>query len=228
MRVDGRRARKFQLAEGGTLLLDEMGEMPLPLPAKLLRALQEKVVQPVGAPPVSVDIRVIAATNSDLQRRMDEGLFRRDLYFRVAGFPLRVPPLRERKEDVHPLVVAFLRQFSRETGKAVRGMTYEALRALVEYPWPGNVRELHHEVRRLVDLCPDGQAIESSMLSEHILVASRPDHPAPEETPASLQLEENVARLERRLIREALGRAGGTVPRPRACLESRATAWPSR
>jgi len=167
------------------------------------------VVQPVGAPPVSVDIRVIAATNSDLQRRMDEGLFRRDLYFRVAGFPLRVPPLRERKEDVHPLVVAFLWQFSRETGKAVRGMTYDALRALMEYPWPGNVRELQHEVRRLIYLCPDGQAIESSMLSEHILVGSRPDEPAPEETPASLQLEEKVARLERRLIREALGRAGG-------------------
>ncbi len=193
------RKGKFQLAEGGTLFLDEMGEMPLPLQAKLLRALQEKVV----------DIRVIAATNSDLQRRMDEGLFRRDLYFRVAGFPLRVPPLRERKEDVHPLVVAFLWQFSRETGKAVRGMTYDALRALMEYPWPGNVRELQHEVRRLIYLCPDGQAIESSMLSEHILVGSRPDEPAPEETPASLQLEEKVARLERRLIREALGRAGG-------------------
>ncbi len=203
------RKGKFQLAEGGTLFLDEIGEMPLPLQAKLLRALQEKVVQPVGAAPVAVDIRVIAATNSDLQRRMNEGLFRRDLYFRVAGFPLHVPPLRERKEDVHALVVAFLGRFSRETGKAVRGMTDKALKALVEYAWPGNVRELQHEVRRLVYLCPHGQAIESSMLSEHIITSPLPEEPAPKETPASLELEGNVARLERRLIREALGRAGG-------------------
>jgi transcriptional regulator with PAS, ATPase and Fis domain len=156
-----------------------------------------------------VDIRVIAATNSDLQRRMDDGLFRRDLYYRVAGFVLRVPPLRERKEDVPAFVEAFVRDFASETGKAVRGVTVKALRALLGYRWPGNVRELQHEVRRLVYLCPDGQAIESSMLSEHILVPPRPDEPTPEETPASLELEGSVARLERRLIREALGRAGG-------------------
>ncbi len=203
------RKGRFQQAGGGTLFLDEIGEMPLPLQPKLLRALQEKEVQPVGAPAVSVDIRVIAATNSDLQRRMDDGLFRRDLYYRVAGFVLRVPPLRERKEDVHAFVEAFVRDFASETGKAVRGVTVKALRALLDYRWPGNVRELQHEVRRLVYLCPDGQAIESSMLSEHILVPPRPDEPAPEETPASLELEGSVARLERRLIREALGRAGG-------------------
>jgi DNA-binding NtrC family response regulator len=203
------RTGSFQRANGGTLLLDEIGEMPLALQAKLLRALQEKRVQPVGGELVAVDIRVIAATNSDLQRRMDAGLFRRDLYYRVAGFVLRVPALRERKEDVAGLVVAFVRGFARETGKAVRGVTEKALQALKDYAWPGNVRELQHEVRRLVYLCPDGQALESSMISEHILLAPQPVDPATGEIPASLELEPNLGRLESRLIREALGRAGG-------------------
>ena len=200
------RAGKFQLATGGTLFLDEIGDMPLALQAKLLRALQEKEVQPVGGAPVAVDIRVVSATNSDLQRRMEEGLFRRDLYYRVAGFALMVPPLRERKEDVPALVEDFLGTFSREAGKSVRGITVKTLRTLTEYAWPGNVRELQHEVRRLVYLCPPGEAIESSMLSEHILAAPRDADGQP---PASLQLDANVDRLERRLIREALARAGG-------------------
>jgi DNA-binding NtrC family response regulator len=201
------RRGKFQMAEGGTLFLDEIGDMPLELQAKLLRALQEKEVQPVGGAPLSVDIRVVAATNSDLHRRMEEGRFRRDLYFRVAGFALRVPPLRERREDVPALVERFLRTFSHETGKGVHGITVKALRALIEYPWPGNVRELEHEVRRLVYLCPAGEAVDSAMISPHVAA----DVPAagaalPVET---LELEANVGALERRLIREALERAGG-------------------
>jgi transcriptional regulator with PAS, ATPase and Fis domain len=203
------RAGKFQLAQGGTLFLDEIGEMPLALQSKLLRALQEREVQPVGGAPVSVDIRVVAATNSDLERRMDENLFRRDLYYRVAGYALRVPPLRERKEDIPALVEDFVRGFARETGKAVRGVTVKALRALVDYAWPGNVRELEHEVRRLVYLCPAGQAIESSMLSEHLVEAPRSDDGPAAEALASLELEGSVSRLESRLIRVALGRTGG-------------------
>jgi DNA-binding NtrC family response regulator len=200
------RPGKFQLADGGTLLLDEVGDMPLPLQAKLLRALQEKEVQPVGGAATPVDVRVVTATNSDLQRRIEEGLFRRDLYYRVAGFTLRVPPLRERKEDVLALVEGFLAQFTREMGKELRGVTVKALRVLTEYAWPGNVRELQHEIRRLVYLCPAGEAIDSSMLSEHIAAA-----PAgrPPDGPPSLQLEPNVDALERRLISEALARAGG-------------------
>jgi DNA-binding NtrC family response regulator len=203
------RTGSFQRASGGTLFLDEIGEMPLALQAKLLRAVQEKQVQPVGGEPAAVDIRVIAATNSDLQQRMDAGLFRRDLYYRVAGFVLRVPALRERKEDVDDLVLAFTQGFARETGKAVRGVTQKALQTLKAYGWPGNVRELQHEVRRLVYLCPDGQALESSMISEHILLTPHPVDPVEGEMPASLDLEANLGRLESRLIREALGRAGG-------------------
>jgi transcriptional regulator with PAS, ATPase and Fis domain len=179
------RTGSFQRANGGTLFLDEIGEMPLALQAKLLRAVQERQVQPVGGEPVAVDIRIIAATNSDLQQRMDAGHFRRDLYYRVAGFVLRVPALRERKEDVAALVEAFVRGFARETGKAVRGVTEKALEALKAYGWPGNVRELQHEVRRLVYLCPGGQALESSMVSEHILLAPREVDPVAGEMPAA-------------------------------------------
>jgi transcriptional regulator with PAS, ATPase and Fis domain len=181
--------------------------MPLELQAKLLRALQEKEVQPVGGRPVAVDLRVIAATNSDLYRRMEEGLFRRDLYFRVAGFALQVPPLRERREDVPVLVESFMRAFACESGKAVRGITVKALRALMEYAWPGNVRELEHEVRRLMYLCPEGQAIDSTMISPRMLAAPR--EAGSNAVPDTLDLGENVKALERRLIREALAKAGG-------------------
>jgi DNA-binding NtrC family response regulator len=202
------RAGRFQQANGGTLLLDEIGDMPLELQAKLLRALQEKEIQPVGGTTVPVNLRVISATNSDLAQRIEAGRFRRDLYFRVAGFALRVPPLRERREDVPALTDSFLRSFGRETGKNVRGITVKALRALIEYSWPGNVRELEHEVRRLVYLCPEGEALDSTMLSAHLLVDSA--SPDDKETPLqSLDLEKNVDALERRVIREALARASG-------------------
>ncbi len=201
------RTGRFQQAEGGTLFLDEIGEMPPPLQTKLLRALQQKEVQPVGGAPTAVDIRVVAATNSDLQRRMEDGAFRRDLYYRVAGCALRVPPLRERREDLPALVEAFVRTFGREAGKRVRGITVRTLRALQEYDWPGNVRELEHEVRRLVSLCPEGQPLESGMLSPHILAP--PAAPPAQEPSLGLSLEAHVERLERRLIREALERSGG-------------------
>jgi DNA-binding NtrC family response regulator len=222
------RQGKFQLAQSGTLFLDEIGDMSAGLQAKLLRALQEKEVHPVGGGSVPVDIRVLTATNTDLDRRMEDGTFRRDLYYRVAGFVLRMPPLRERREDIPALVEGFIRNFSRGSGKMVRGMTAKALRALVEYDWPGNVRELEHEVRKLVYLCPAGQAIDSAMLSERIVLApaeppalppprSRSDRArggapeftsgAPDET--SLDLEARVQTLEARLIREALSRSGG-------------------
>jgi transcriptional regulator with AAA-type ATPase domain len=211
------RLGRFQQAEGGTLFLDEIGDMPLPLQAKLLRALQEKEVQPVGASaPVSVDIRVVAATNSDLQRRMDDGRFRRDLYYRVAGYAVQIPPLRDRREDIPSLVEEFIRIFARETAKSVRGITVKALRSLSEYSWPGNIRELEHEVRRLIYQCPEGQAIESRMLSEHVVAPVRGGSDdrgggtgEGRGGTVTLELLPNVELLERRLIKEALARAGG-------------------
>jgi transcriptional regulator with PAS, ATPase and Fis domain len=202
------RPGQFQLAKGGTLFLDEIADMPIALQAKLLRALQGREVQPVGGAPVRIDIRVVAATNSDLEARIEQGQFRRDLYYRVAGFVLRVPPLRERREDIPGLVHALLGLFARETGKSVPVITPETLGVLVAYPWPGNVRELEHEVRRLVYLGRDGQALDVHLLSERVILAAG-SGPEAEPPPSSLRLEANIEHLERRLIRAALVRMGG-------------------
>ncbi len=198
------RAGKFRQAEGGTLLLDEIGEMPADLQVKLLRVLQDRQVHPVGSSsPVAIDVRILAATNADIYAQMEAGRFRRDLFFRVAGFVLQIPPLRERRDDVPLLVEHFIDRFAADSGKAVRGLSVGALRSLVAYDWPGNVRELEHEVRRLVYLCPPDLAIESTMLTEPIRsrAAAEPDLSA---WPA-LDLET----VERRVVAEALRRADG-------------------
>jgi transcriptional regulator with PAS, ATPase and Fis domain len=148
---------------------------------------------------------------------MDEGRFRRDLYYRVAGYVLAVPALRQRKEDIPVLVEQFVREDAQEIGKTVRGVTVRALRAMVDYDWPGNVRELEHEVRRLVYLCPDGGALDSLMLSTQILASGTDATAAPAGRVGSadvasgecILLEEGVALVEARFIREALARAGG-------------------
>ena len=200
------RPGQFQLAHGGTLFLDEIADMPLPLQAKLLRALQGGEIQPVGGPPIRVDARVVAATNGDLEGKMERGQFRHDLYYRVAGFVLRVPPLRGRREDIPGLVHFLLDMFAREIGRPVPAITGDALRALTAYAWPGNVRELEHEVRRLAYLCPEGQAADLGLLSERVLVSGECAAIPP---PSTLHLETNVEHLEGRLIRTALVRARG-------------------
>jgi len=213
------RSGKFQLAQNGTLFLDEIGEMPHDLQAKLLRALQEKEIHPVGGVPLKVDIRVVAATNTDLIRSMEAGRFRRDLYYRIAGFVLRVPPLSERRGHVPRLVEDFIRVFEKEAAKRLRGISLRALRALADYSWPGNVRELEHEVRRLVYVCAEGEVIDLEMLSEHVRsqkAAAKVDLEggAPDAAQLdSLALDENVGRLERQLISEALRRASGNRTR---------------
>jgi len=199
------RAGQFQLAQGGTLFLDEIGEMPLPLQAKLLRALQGCEIQPVGGAPLRVDTRVVAATNADLERKMERGRFRRDLYYRVAAFVLHVPPLRERREDVPGLVRAFAGFFAQEAGRPTPRITADAMCALAAYAWPGHVRELQHEVRRLVYLCPEGRAIDRGLLSEHVLAAPPTDVDV---RTSSFRLDIHVAALERRLIQAALARTG--------------------
>ncbi len=141
----------FQLASGGTLLLDEIGEMPLGLQSKLLRAIEEKKITPIGAErPVDIDVRFIATTNQDLREAAERGAFRRDLFYRLSVFPLRVPPLRERVEDIPPLAAHFLVESARRCKKNVRSFTPAALEALVRYPWPGNARELENVVERAV------------------------------------------------------------------------------
>ena len=228
------RIGKFREADGGSLFLDEVGDMPAELQSKLLRVLQEGRVAPVGTRPQKVDVRVIAATNTDLERRMEEGRFRRDLYYRLAGFVLEVPPLRQRPDDIPALVEHHLRRASAECSKPIRGLTLGALQRLVAHGWPGNIRELEHLVRRLVHLCPAGQTIDSAWLAEAgldravdvpveepVLPApapgSIPGHPDPlqyREAPTDLNLE----RLERVAIAEALDRSEGRLAQAAALL----------
>ena len=149
-----RHVGKFVEANGGTLFLDEIGELPPDAQVKLLRAIQEGEVDPVGAKrPVKVDLRIISATNRDLFRRVREGAFREDLFYRLNVFPLRLPPLRSRKPDIKDLTRRFLARFSAEESRAVSGVTSSALAMLEQYEWPGNVRELENAVFRAVVLC---------------------------------------------------------------------------
>ena len=141
----------FQMAHGGTLLLDEIGEMPLHLQSKLLRAIEEKKVTSVGADrPVDIDVRFIVTTNKDLQAEVERGAFRRDLFYRLSVMPVRLPALRERPEDIPLLAQHFLEEAGRRLKRAVRGIVPDSLQALVRYPWPGNVRELENVIERAV------------------------------------------------------------------------------
>jgi two-component system response regulator FlrC len=149
-----RKTGKIELASGGTILLDEIGEMPLALQPKLLRVLQEREVDRVGGKePVPVDVRVIATTNRDLQKECREGRFREDLYYRLNVFPVKLPPLRERPADIPLLARHFAEKFSAAEAKAVRGFTEEGMELLHRRPWRGNVRELENVIRRAVLLC---------------------------------------------------------------------------
>ncbi|MEQ8282486.1 MAG: sigma-54 dependent transcriptional regulator [Parvibaculum sp.] len=155
-------AGKFQEASGGTLFLDEIGELPLDIQVKLLRALQQGEVDPVGSKkPVKVDIRLISATNRDLLQMVKDGGFREDLYYRLNVFPIHVPPLRARKEDVPDLVAHFVRRLAAEEGKDVVGISQTALDMLCAYDWPGNVRQIENTVFRAIVLC-DGETLQVS------------------------------------------------------------------
>lgn len=144
-----KRIGKFELADGGTLFLDEIGELPLELQAKLLRAIQEKEIERIGGKgPLRIDVRIIAATNRDLQQEVASGRFRSDLYYRLNVFPIVVPPLRERTDDIQPLALHFLRRISKKLGKPLTGIANDALQQIRAYSWPGNIRELEHVLER--------------------------------------------------------------------------------
>jgi len=192
----------FEQAHGGTLFLDEIGETTLGFQVKLLRALQEGKVRPLGAGREQpVDARIIAATNRDLESEVESGRFRRDLFFRLNVFPISLPPLRARAEDVVPLVLHFLER-SREL-TSLRGVAADARHLLETYPWPGNVRELENEVARIVTHAESGAEVTARMLSPR-LRGGAPDAPRP---PASSEtLRQAVARFESWYLKQALER----------------------
>jgi DNA-binding NtrC family response regulator len=155
-----RRRGRFEEADGGTLFLDEIGEMSLSAQVRLLRVLQDGEFTRVGGNDVvKSDVRVIAATNTDLERAVEEGKFRLDLFYRLSVFPIHVPALRERREDIHPLVIHFLEHYKLRTNRFVSGISKAALQALISYDWPGNVRELENAIERGV-IIASGRQIE--------------------------------------------------------------------
>ncbi|MDB4931959.1 MAG: Sigma-54-dependent Fis family transcriptional regulator [Myxococcaceae bacterium] len=159
----------FELADGGTLFLDEIGEMPLGLQAKILRTLQEGEVRPLGSGVVkNVDVRIVAATNRKLEDEVAAGRFRQDLYYRLQVFPVRIPALRERREDIPVLASHFLKRYTHELGKPVAGFSQQAMELLMSYDFPGNVRELENEVQRLVIQCEPGGYVMAEHLSPRI------------------------------------------------------------
>jgi DNA-binding NtrC family response regulator len=178
-----RRIGKFQEADGGTLFLDEIGELPLHAQVKLLRALQEGEIDPVGSrKPVKVDFRLVSATNRDMIQLVKDGKFREDLYYRLNVFPVWVPPLRERLEDVPELALHFLARFAAEEGRRVNSISAQALELLTSYEWPGNVRQLENAMFRAIVLC-DGNELSVSEFPQIAaqvegFIAAVPDAPA--------------------------------------------------
>jgi len=171
-----RKKGKFEIAHHGTLLLDEISEMDFQLQSKLLRVLQEKEIDRVGGMgPVAVDVRVIATTNRDIDKQMEEGKFREDLYYRLNVIPIHLPPLRERRDDIPLLANYFIEKYNSIDGRAVKGLTKEAENALVQMPWKGNVRELENVIERAILMCKGDYIEEEGLQSRG--KAQKPEDP---------------------------------------------------
>jgi two-component system nitrogen regulation response regulator NtrX len=201
--VSARRG-KFELAQGGTLLLDEIGDMNPSTQAKLLRVLEENEMERLGGEKtLPLDVRVLASTNQDLEARMESGEFRRDLYHRLKVVPIDVPPLRRRSEDIPELADHFLARFCAENGRARKTLSEAATGLLCEFDWPGNVRELKNLSERLV-IMVDGERVDAASLGPLLAVSG-------EARARDLTLAESLVAHERRLLEEALIEAGGNV-----------------
>ncbi|MFM7204027.1 MAG: sigma-54 interaction domain-containing protein [Myxococcota bacterium] len=204
------RQGRFALADGGTLFLDEVGEMPLNLQVKLLRALQEREITPLGSTKTQkVDVRIIAATNQNLEELVERKLFREDLFYRLNVIPINLPPLRERAQDIPELIQFFMGDFNERLGSTLSGFETEALEAILNYPWPGNIRELKNVVERLAIL-NDGELVRLSELPEKIQryrttepLAKSADVNLPDE---GVNFYDAVEQFEKALILQALDR----------------------
>ncbi len=206
----------FEIADTGTLFLDEIAEMAMSLQAKLLRVLQEGEIRPVGASKTkSVDVRIICATNRDLQKEVSEGRFRQDLFYRLMVFPITLPPLRERVEDIPLLAQHFLKRYTAEMRKAVGGLSQETINQLCTYNWPGNIRELENEIQRLVIQADEGENLRPAHLSPQIRkVENLVERIAPPEG----TLKEMIEHVEKWLLTEALQEHGNNKTQTAAAL----------
>ncbi len=206
-----RRIGAFEHADGGTILLDEIGDMPYALQAKLLRVLQEREIRRVGGTTqIPIDIRVVAATNKDLDRAERKGEFRQDLLYRVSAFPIEIPPLRERREDIPLLARHFIDGHARRAGKSISGISTLALRVLREYDWPGNVRELENAIERAVLLEKTGE----------LQAANLPFQLSPIDSVKSLSKSGplSLVEVERQALILALEFTGNNIPRAAGAL----------
>jgi len=208
----------LDLAQGGTVLLDEIGDLSLTLQTRLLRFLQEREIRPVGGLPKSVNLRVISATNRPLERMVEEGTFREDLYFRLRSLCFRLPPLRERLEDIPSLALAFAAEAAEVHGKRIRGISQKAVTTLLAHRWPGNIRELRYGIVQAVLRCPSGGHLESRHFSLRPQ-AGGPDRtqsaqgaasaPRHSERAVGSPLQQQIADLESSAIAAALAASGG-------------------
>ena len=212
--TDAKQRKKglFEIAQGGTIFLDEIGEIALPLQAKLLRFLDKKQFKPLGSgKDIKVDVRVITATNRNLEKAIEEGSFRNDLYYRLNVVSLNMPPLRERKEDILLLANYFLDQFCKEMGKTPKQFSIQVIELFEHYPWYGNVRELRNLIERLVILARS-TVIDKDLLPPAMVNGNFKEFdgtPSPSPDLKSKDLEEMVLRYEKNIIEDALNRSGG-------------------
>ena len=203
-----RRVGRFEQAQGGTVFLDEIGEIDQNIQVKLLRFLGERTFERVGSnKTITADVRIIAATNRDLAAQVRAGNFREDLFYRLNVVPIKMPPLRDRKEDIPLIAHAFLKEFARENDKPVVDFTVDAMESLLKYSWPGNVRELRSAIERAVLLCR-GDRVSSRELPETIRLLEPPTS-IPVEVPAMPQGSLTLKEAEKQLIIRALGEAAG-------------------
>jgi DNA-binding NtrC family response regulator len=218
------RPGRFEAADGGTLFLDEIGNMSPGLQIKLLRVLQERELLPLGGTrKVSVDVRVIAATNADLKKMMEEGKFREDLYYRLNVIHIPLPALRDRREDIPLLIQHFLDKDCGEMGVAVKRFTPEALRALMDYSWPGNVRQLENVIERAVALSFGRQELGREDLPRDIREEGAVPVPAVQVGSDGFSLDEVLARYEQRMLYQALEHAGWVKTRAAELLKIKRT-----
>lgn len=218
--ADARKLGKLELADKGTVFLDEIGDMDLALQAKLLRVLQEQVIERVGGgKPIKIDVRVIAATNKDIEKAVAAKLFREDLFYRLNVFPITIPPLRERREDIPPLAQHFLTKYSKEVRKGPLTISDEAMEILMKSPWKGNVRELENVIERSV-IYADGGAISAQDLgiSESNIINALAEH-VPMDGPLHAVAEAATRIVESRRIKQVLKQTGGNKSRAAEILQ---------